>query len=244
MVSDDYQQRLSRIATRWTMLLEAHRSKSPAAQPARSELAQRYVGAVYRYLLAIVRDVDIAEELCQEFAVKFLEGSFRQATPERGRFRDYVKTVAVNLVRTHFRRHAKQPKPLPEQIAAAENPDADEVGGDFAKEWHTEILEQTWQSLLSKRPNYYHVLKLRVESPDLTSREMAERYATEQNLPMTPTNIRKILERAHAKFAELLVGEVVSSIDEPDVNSVRSELQELDLLRYCGTAFDHWSAIQ
>jgi len=241
MPSDEQQQRLSRIATQWTMLLEAHRSNAGAAQPARAELAQRYVGAVYRYLLAIVRDVDLAEELCQQFALKFLDGEFHNVRPDRGRFRDYVKTVIVNLVRSHHRKKGKDPVRLPEQVAAEQGDSSGDSTQTFVREWQKEVLEQTWRALQRERPNYYHVLKLRVENPDLTSRELAERYSEEQTQPMTPANVRKILERGHTKFAQLLVEEVAASLDNPDAASLRSELEELDLLKYCRTAFDDWS---
>lgn len=245
MEHGDDQQRLSRISTQWTMLLEAHRSQAPGAQPARAELVQRYLGAVYRYLLAIVRDVDVAEELCQQFAVKFLDGAFRRADPERGRFRDYVKTVAINLVRGYHRERQKQPQALPDQVGSEDQSASEEQQeAAFVREWQKEVLEQTWQALRRERENYYHMLRLRVENPDLSSAQLSERYSTEQDKPMTSANARKILERAHAKFAALMVVEVASSLGQPDPEAVAAELKELDLLKYCHSAFEEWAAKQ
>lgn len=242
MPNGDDRDRLSRISTQWTMLLDAHRSRAPDVRPVRAELVQRYLGAVYRYLLAIVRDVDVADELCQQFAVKFLDGEFRRAAPERGRFRDYVKTVAINLARGHHRERQKQPQALPDQVGGEEA--VDEQEASFVREWQKEVLEQTWQALKRERENYYHVLRLRVENPDLSSAELSQRYSSEHGKPMTSANVRKILERAHAKFAALMVAEVGASLAEPAPASVEAELKELDLLKYCRTAFDEWAGRQ
>src|SRR5438309_556796 len=78
----EFENRLSHIATRWSVLLQAHQ-ETDAAAAARQQLLERYCGAVYRYLLAAVRDHHAAEDLTQEFALRFVRGQFRLANPER-----------------------------------------------------------------------------------------------------------------------------------------------------------------
>src|SRR5437660_8169131 len=112
MQPSDLDQRLSRIATLWTVVFRAHEGGADAAQEARNRLMLRYSGAVYRYLLGAVRDPETAGDLCQEFAVRFLRGDFRRADPRRGRFRDYVKAALVNLVNDHHRARQARPRPL------------------------------------------------------------------------------------------------------------------------------------
>lgn len=236
------QQRISRISTQWSMMQEAHGSQQSKAAAARSVLAQRYIAAVYRYVLAIVRDADLADELCQEMSLKFLAGEFHRATPERGRFRDYLKTVVVNLVRSHHRAAGKRPKPLPEHLGESPAAPGNDDGPPFIAEWRREVLEQTWQALNGERENYYHVLRLRVENPDMSSAELAAQYAAQRGGPMTAANVRKILERAHRKFAALLVDEVAGSLSAPTRESVDAELRELDLLKYCQSAFEDWAS--
>src|SRR5215470_4444044 len=101
-------QHLSQIATQWTMLFQAHKGPDDDAIQVRRALMLRYCGAVYRYLAKVVRDPHLAEELTQEFAVKFLEGGFAGADPTRGRFRSYVKTSLFRLVAEHHRKRQKQ----------------------------------------------------------------------------------------------------------------------------------------
>ena len=61
-------------------------------------LVLRYGGAVHRYLLASLRDVDAADELAQEFALRFLRGDFKNADPGKGRFRDFLKRAVYRLM--------------------------------------------------------------------------------------------------------------------------------------------------
>src|SRR5437763_1715956 len=107
MDSDGLNERLSRIKTRWTELLQAHGDEGNRAAETRRQLLLRYHGAVYRYLLGALRDADQAEELAQDFAVRFLRGDFKRADPQRGRFRDFLKTALRNLLKNHWKAQAK-----------------------------------------------------------------------------------------------------------------------------------------
>src|SRR2546425_10476465 len=111
MEEHECEQRLSHIATRWSILLQAHQETDAATQ-ARQQLLERYCGAVYRYLLAAVRDHHAAEDLTQEFALRFVRGQFRLANPERGRFRDYIKTALFHLVDDYRARKGRLPAPI------------------------------------------------------------------------------------------------------------------------------------
>src|SRR5947208_2379599 len=89
--------RLSQIATQWSMLQQAHVGQEEAARLAQEQLLQLYGGAVRRYLSACVRQPDVADELFQEFAVRFLQGGLKGASQEKGRFRHYLKGVLFHL---------------------------------------------------------------------------------------------------------------------------------------------------
>ncbi len=243
MQDQDIQSRLDCVSTHWTMVYRAHGHNVKKAQAARFELLHRYRGAVYRYLLAVVRNPDVAEELSQQFAVKFLKGEFHKADPGRGRFRDYVKTALVNLVRRHYKDQANAPGPLPDEVkdSAWDPPTDEQVETEFVRQWRTEVMDQTWNALSEERPVYHDLLRLRVDEPNLTSREIAERYTAQFSKPMTPANVRKTLERAHAKFADLLIREIALSLEQPSREWIRTELKELDLLKYCRSAIERWT---
>src|SRR5262245_41794459 len=91
-------ERLSRITTLWSLVYEAHGDAADAAKAAQHRLMDRYGGAAHRYLLGALRDADAADDLFQDFSLRFLRGDFRNADPERGRFRDFVKTALFHLI--------------------------------------------------------------------------------------------------------------------------------------------------
>jgi RNA polymerase sigma-70 factor (ECF subfamily) len=227
-------QRLSRIATLWTDVLAAHGPGPDSPVAVRNRLLLRYSAAVYRYLLGAVRDADAAADLCQEFAVRFLRGDFRRAAPDRGRFRDYVKVVLINLVNDYHRSRAAGPRPL--TVDSASPADDADLETAFETGWRAELLEQTWKALAEANPTFHSALLLKISEPDLTSGEMAERLSTQLGRAMTAENVRKTVQRAHAKFADLLVELVAESLDDPTPASVEAELRALDLLRYCRSA--------
>ena len=115
MDEEELQSRLSRIATRWTLVAKAHGGKADEAA-ARERLIERYHRAVYRYLLGATRDPNVADEILQDFAVRFLTGAFRGARSERGRFRDYLKTAVSNLINDYRRRQRRTPAIVAENL--------------------------------------------------------------------------------------------------------------------------------
>jgi DNA-directed RNA polymerase specialized sigma24 family protein len=228
-------ERLSRIETHWTAVLRAHGGATDSARADRDRLLVSYSATVYRYLLGALRDADAAADLAQEFAVRFLRGDFRRAAPERGRFRDYVKTALINLVNDYHRAKQAGPKALAFDAAAPELPSED----DFVAGWRDSLLDHTWQALAEVNPMFHAVLLLRIENPDMQSPEMAERISTLLGRPVSPELVRKSLQRSHAKFADLLLDQVAKSLEDPTPEDLEAELQTLDLLRYCRSTLEH-----
>src|SRR5207253_2049688 len=120
--------------------LAAQEGGASGPASARGELLLSYYGAVYRYLLGASGDAAVAEDLTQEFAVRFLRGDFRGATPERGRFRDLLKASVRNLVLDHWRRQGRAPAPLPDVADAAEADAHEDLDRSFLEKWREELL--------------------------------------------------------------------------------------------------------
>jgi RNA polymerase sigma-70 factor (ECF subfamily) len=235
-----YQQRLSHIETLWTLLNQAHSSQLEAVPAAQERLLQRYGGAVHDYLLGALRDPTLADDLFQEFALRFLRGDFRRANPERGRFRDYLRTALIHLVHDHHRSRQQHPQALPAggDVLAAPPVDDAESMRMFLAGWRAELLERAWQSLAQSNPAYYAVLRLRTQEPDLESAQLAEQVQAQLGKGVTAAWVRKTLQRARDKFAALLLDEVAQSLETSEPEALRKELQELDLLKYCREALE------
>jgi RNA polymerase sigma-70 factor (ECF subfamily) len=242
----DLPNHLSRISTCWSLVFEAHRSQADAATQAQQELMQRYCGAIYRYLLAVVRDADAADDLSQEFALRLVRGDFRRADPGRGRFRDFVKSALYHLIvdyqrRKQRRRHEALPPDTPEAAVDAPEFPSDQ---EFLDRWREELLNRAWDSLaaLEKETGqpFNTVLRFRAENPDVRSGDMAQRLQGQLGKPLSNVGIRQTLHRAREKFADLLLQEVARSLETTAADRLEQELIDLDLLSYCRTALDRY----
>jgi RNA polymerase sigma-70 factor (ECF subfamily) len=229
---------LSRISTMWTMLHQAHRGSASEAAAARQLLMERYCGAVYRYLLGAVRDPSVAEDLTQEFALRFMQGRFHQADPTHGRFRNYVKTALFHLV-DDWRKSQSKGRAMP-LIGDESVPGPDEVAAReqaFRDSWRLELLDRAWQDLKRHQSDtgqpYYDVLRMRVDHPQMPSAQMAEQLARQCGRPYSAANVRQLLHRARERFAELLLEETRRSLEAAGHDELLEELAELNLLKYC-----------
>jgi RNA polymerase sigma-70 factor (ECF subfamily) len=238
MNEQDLQQHLSHIATQWSVLYQAHKGNETEAARARQLLMQRYCGAVYRYLLRAVRDPGVAEDLTQEFALRFIQGRFGQADPSQGRFRSYVKGALFRLVQDHHRNQAKGPRSVPlEPDAQLADPHDEAAEHDFRDSWRQELLSRAWKALEEIQGEtgqpFHDVLRLRVDSPDLSSAQMSEVLTARLGRSISAANVRQLLHRARDRFAELLLEDVQQSLEGAPLVQVEEELAELNLLKYC-----------
>jgi RNA polymerase sigma-70 factor (ECF subfamily) len=240
---------LSQIQTLWSVVRRAH-GEHTAVQSAQQSLLDRYGGAVRRYALASLRDEDAADEVFQEFALKFVRGDFGKADPDRGRFRAFVKTVVYRLIVDYQRRKKALLREGPMHSNLAE-PAADD-GGDgqqaiaadalFHASWRDELLARCWQRLAeleraSGKP-YETALRYRVDHPDAKSPELAAGLSEQLGKPINAGAVRVLLHRARDAFADLLLEEVLESLASGSLDEAEEELIDLDLLEYCRPALD------
>jgi RNA polymerase sigma factor (sigma-70 family) len=243
MDTDTLNSRLSRISTIWTLVGHAQDRSGGDPSDAQCAFIQRYQRAVYRYLLGALRDPDAADDVFQDFALRVAQGAFRRASPERGRFRDYLKTSLIHLVTDYHNRLRRRPASLNgtclDPAAPCDLVDADE---QFIRSWREELLARTWEALQKVEDEggqpYHSVLRFRTENADATSAEMADRLTQQlkPERPFTDTGIRKVLQRAKSRFADLLLDEIAESLDHPTLDEVEQELIAIELLPYCRSA--------
>jgi RNA polymerase sigma-70 factor (ECF subfamily) len=230
---------LNDILTLWPLVRQAHPAGGEAAREARQELLARYGGAVRRYLLAALRDVDAAEELFQVFACRLLQGKLAGADRARGRFRDFVKGVLSHLIADHHCERRRRPHSLAEEppCSAAAAGSLAEADRELGEAWRAALLARAWAGLAALERGggnpWYTTLRLRARHPELRSPELAERLGAVLGRPVTAAGARQMLHRAREKFAELLLYEVRQSLEGPTAERLEEELRELGLYRYC-----------
>jgi RNA polymerase sigma factor (sigma-70 family) len=236
--------RLSRISTLWSLVSLAHHEAGDEVGAAQRQLLDRYGGAIRRYLLGAVRDEYAAEDLFQEFAYRFLHGDLSRADPRRGRFRDYVKGVLFHLVADYHKKRQRLPRQLapdhPDPAVVCE-PDAEQEEA-FRTSWRDELLARTWAELAAADETsgqcFHAVLRFRADHPGLRSHEMAEQLGRELGKPLTAAGVRKTLERARDRFADLLLDEIAQALADPTPQHLEEELIDLHLLDHCRSALE------
>lgn len=237
---------LSQIQTLWSMVQRAHGDHT-AVGSAQQVLLDRYGGAVHRYALAALRNEDAADEVFQEFALKFVRGDFGGADPGRGRFRAFVKTIVYRLIVDYQRRQKKQYRegPMHSNVAEPAGDSASAVGSEdelFRASWRDELLARCWDKLADEEKTsgkpYHSVLRYRVEHPDARSPELAEGLSQQLGKPINAGAVRVLLHRARETFADILLTEVADSLADGSLDAAEEELIELELLEYCRPALE------
>ncbi|RUL87341.1 RNA polymerase sigma factor [Tautonia sociabilis] len=232
---------LSRISTEWDLVFQAHNGPPAEVSAAQTRLMARYAGAVHRYLLGALRDPDLAAELDQEFALRFLRGDLHRADPTRGRFRDFLKRALRNLMLDHLRKRRRQSAvsidsdDVPEPIAPEQElPDFDR---QFTESWRRELMAQAWAALSRHQEQtgqpLHTVLQIRSRNPGKRSPELAVLLSAELGKPISSAWVREALFRARELFVGALLDGVRASLVIPSRELIVEELTELGLLDYC-----------
>jgi RNA polymerase sigma-70 factor (ECF subfamily) len=192
--------------------------------------------------MASLHNPAAAEELFQEFALRFLCGDFRHAHPQRGRFRDYVKASLAHLISNYYHQRERQPRSLnPIHPVPTEEPPASlEVDTLFLASWRDELLAQAWHGLAqaetARTHPFYTVLRFRTDYPKLSSQEMADQLGTSLGKALTASAVRQMLHRARERFADLLIEEVAETLGDPTDERLEEEFMDLGLYEYCRLA--------
>src|SRR5262245_10964344 len=96
--------------TRWSVVLAASRSASPAAQEALASLCRTYWYPLYAFVRRVGHLPEDAQDLTQAFFTRLLEkGDLRLADPERGRFRSFLLAALKHFL-AHERDRARAQK--------------------------------------------------------------------------------------------------------------------------------------
>jgi RNA polymerase sigma-70 factor (ECF subfamily) len=246
MTNDEAGRHISQIETIWPVVRQAHDGAPDEVNAAQQVILQRYRPAVYRYLRACLGDGDAADELCQEFSLRFVRGDFRNANPEKGRFRDLLKSALYHLIIDY---HKRAKRGMPQLGSESPEPAADpdsmlDCDRQFLIAWRADLLNKAWEALAteerrSNRP-LHTVLHFRAAHPDMRSVQIAEQLSERLGKEVSADWVRKWLHTAREKFSELLLREVAASLRDPEPDSVVQELIDLELFEYCKVAVDRW----
>jgi RNA polymerase sigma-70 factor (ECF subfamily) len=220
------------------MIYCANSDTGDRREKAQHELLAIYGQAIQRYLLGALRDENIAADVYQDFAVRFLRGDFKNATQEKGRFRGFLKVVLSRMVSDHYRQLKRKPTAqLDSQIVIPDDADQEYHESEFARVWRDQMLTMAWELLAeeqrkSNKP-WLTVLRMRVENPDMRSVMLADQLSETLGEEVTPTHYRVLLHRAREKFSRFLINTVAETLRDNSLDAIEEELANMELLQYC-----------
>jgi RNA polymerase sigma-70 factor (ECF subfamily) len=148
MTSSDSQPDPAASATDWGLLRSAS-SGGPEAKDSLAAVAQRYWGPIFAAIRAVGRPPDEAADLTQGFIADVLLGRplLARATPDRGRFRSFLRQAVLNYVRDRHRQARSLKRHPTEGMAQGDFPSFDiadprehAAGQVFDAHWTAQIV--------------------------------------------------------------------------------------------------------
>lgn len=220
----DLQAEIPLISTNWCMV---HDSAS---------FVKHYDGAIRRYLTALLKNSHDADEVAQEFFLSIAERGFPRFKRDKGRFRDYLKVSVRNAALNYLRKRRSykevELQRVSEEVRGERKSNLDRL---WSTHWQKCLLDRAWQALKNcenqfAEASYYKVLYLCTAFPSEDSTSLAARASKLFRKPVRPESYRRLLSRARRRFAELLLAELVQTLDAPNPENIEDELNDLGLM--------------
>jgi hypothetical protein len=195
-----------------------------------------YGPALRRYLQCLIHDAHAADEILQEFLVGVLRHRLATASPDRGRFRDYLKQALRHAVADHYRRQPRREVSgiAWDQVAAS---GTDASNDAWHEEWRRCVLSGAWRELERYERStpgnlFYTVLRLVADMPEVDSQTLAALVSQQLDRPVRADAVRQQLSRGRRKFAALIVAGVRRALEQPTAEALEEDLRELGLLPF------------
>lgn len=134
-------------ATRWSLIISAQEPSNPRYVESWNELARLYWRPVYRAIrYRWNKPVDEAKDLTQDFfAALFEDGVVRAFSPDRGRFRTFLKASLENFLRNDYRRVRRAPPKI--SIDFVDDAAVTPTDDFFDREWRRTLFERAMDEL-------------------------------------------------------------------------------------------------
>jgi RNA polymerase sigma-70 factor (ECF subfamily) len=224
--------------THWTAVFAAGNPACPEATAALESLCRTYWYPLYAYSRREGRSPADAEDLTQQFFATFLESnSFAAATPERGRFRNYLLASFKNfLTNEHHRRMTAKRGGRFAFVSlndtALETQFQNEPADRTTPEQHYDhafamtLLAKVARDLKAEydstgKPEAFAALQVFLTS----SREDQGYQSIGATLGLSESAVKMAVMRLRRRYGELLRREIAQTLNDP--NGIEDELRHL-----------------
>ena len=162
-------------------------------------LVDRYKGRLYSFILRMVKDPNLAEELTQETLIRVFIHAEKYR--EIARFSTWIFTIATNLVRNRMRKRSRRPHLLSLNPAPDEDEtpiDPPDPAADPSRSLEGEELGTLINIATNKIPEKYRIPFLLREVEELTYEEI------QQVTGLKLGTVRSRINRARNKFRQYI----------------------------------------
>jgi len=227
------------VTTRWSVVLAAGQTTSPAAQVAMEQLCRAYWYPLYAHVRRRGHDHQSAEDSTQEFLARLLDQQWlNSVAPEKGRFRTFLLAALDHFLANEWRRRQALKRGGGQLIVSLEETrsgqerfsrePATQTAPEraFDKLWATTVLDQAMTRLqqeFSSRGKAAHFEEWKV----FLSREATAQdcQSSGQRLGMSPGATTVAIHRFRERYGDLLRETVAQTVGETD--DVDEELRYL-----------------
>ena len=214
--------------THWSLVLRAAQPEDSAARGVEA-LCGRYWFPLYAFARRRVSAIHEAQDLTQEFFLRLLENnSLAAASPERGRFRNFLLASLKNFLFNEWDRATAQKRgggrerlsldwETGESRLSLEPAHADTPEREFDRQWALTLLDVVVRRLQDEfaaagKSRQFDLLK-----ETLTGGRSAMDYASVAiALQVSEEAARQAAHRLRKRYRELLRDEVAQTVESPD----------------------------
>ncbi len=224
--------------THWSVVLRAGNRNDRDAHAALTALCEQYWYPLYAYVRRCVNDVNDAQDLTQEFFARLLErNTLAEASPQRGRFRNFLLAAMKNFLADEADRANAQKRgggrgKLSLDLAAGESRLNIEVMHNltaeriFERQWAMTLLESVMRRLEAEYLTLGKAKHLdRLKGVLSGNRDRLPYAALAAELGMSEEAVRQAARRVRNRYRELLREEIAQTVAE--TADVEDEIRSL-----------------
>jgi RNA polymerase sigma-70 factor (ECF subfamily) len=164
------------------------------------ELVARYKGRLFSFILRMVKDPDLAEELTQETLIRVYIHAAKYR--EIAKFSTWVFTIATNLVRNKMRQRSRRPWTISLNPAPDDDDDIPVDPADLQADTSAEVEREELAALINEAtariPEKYRIPFLLREVEQLSYEEI------QQVTGLKLGTVRSRINRARNRFRQLI----------------------------------------
>jgi len=169
------------------------------------EIHDRHYPRVRGFILGLVRDESLADDLVQETFIRVQQNLDRLVDPSK--ISSWIFRIAYNLCQDHFRRHKESS--LDENGIMEKTVGSEDAG--IQKEMEQRQMGECVQDKVNLLPEPLRAVITLFDTMDLSHQEIAE------ILGITVENVKVRLHRARKKLKAILEEECTFEVDERNV---------------------------